>query len=199
MIRAIIFDIGGVVLIPKTFHPLAGEYAGMMGLKEEEVYGVLVKYWRMWKLEKIKESEFFENLTRDLKVETDKNRLREMMYSVPKMDEDVLSLTKKLRRRYEIFALTNHVREFFEFLDRRHGLEGMFSRIFKSYETKLAKPDPRFYEYVLKEIGRKAEECVFIDDREDNIRSAKELGIRAILHENAERTVKELRKLGVIF
>ncbi len=122
-----------------------------------------------------------------------------MMYSVPEMDNEVFSLIQKLRKRYRIFALTNHVREFFDFLDRKHGLEGMFGRIFKSYETKLAKPDPRFYEYMLKEIGMKPKECVFIDDRKDNIRTAKELGMRAILHENARTLEKELRKLGVNF
>jgi epoxide hydrolase-like predicted phosphatase len=199
MTRAVVLDIGGVVFIPKTFHPLAKEYAKIMIRKEDEVYETFVKYWHMWKLEKIKESEFFENLMKDLGVKADKDRLREIMYSFPELDMEIVSLIKRLKNGYEIFSLTNHAREFFDFLDRKHGLNGMFDRIFKSYETGLAKPDPRFFEYMLKETGMKPEECVFVDDREENVETARKLGMRAILYENAKILETELRKIGLIF
>ncbi len=199
MIKAIIFDVGGVVLKPKSFRPLTREYAKLMGRDGEEVHKIFKKYWHEWKFGKISEEEFFEGMGRDLGVKVDKNKLRELMYSFPELDRNVVSLIQRLRRKYEIFSLTNHAKEFFEFLEGKYGLGRLFDCIFKSYEAKLAKPDPRFFEWVMEEIGRKPEECVFIDDREENVEAARVLGMNAILYEDVRMLEKELRKLGIIF
>lgn len=199
MIRAVVFDIGGVVLKSKTFHSLTNEYARVMSREEGKVYEAFMKYWNMWKLDKINEREFFENILKDMEADYDRERLREIMYNFVGPDRDIIRLIEKLRKRYKVFSLTNHVREFFAFLDKKHGLEKNFDRIFKSYETRLAKPDAEFFRHMLSEIGLKPEECVFIDDKGENVEAAKKLGIKAILHENTKRTEKELRKLGLDF
>ena len=199
MIRAVVFDIGGVVLKSKNFRTLTDEYSRLMSREEGAVYDTFVKYWNMWKLDEINEREFFESMLRDLEVDYDRERLRKIMYNFVGPDRKVLALVKKLRKKYKVFSLTNHVREFFGFLDKKHGLEKNFDMIFKSYETRLAKPDSGFFRHMLGEIGLKPEECVFIDDKEENVHAAERLGIKAILHEDAARTESELRKLGLDF
>ena len=44
--------------------------------------------------------------------------------------------------------------------------------------------DRRIYEYILDKYGLKAEECLFIDDLERNVRGAEEVGINAVRFEN---------------
>ena len=46
-----------------------------------------------------------------------------------------------------------------------------------SAEEKLAKPNPAIYERLFEKFHLKAEECFFIDDRQDNIDSAKGCGM----------------------
>jgi HAD superfamily hydrolase (TIGR01509 family) len=199
MIRAIIFDIVGVVLNPKTFHPLAKEYAEFTDMEEKVVHKVFWKYWDLWKVERINENEFFGNLIRDLKLRADKEKLREILYSFPEPDNEIISLIKRLRKKYKVFALTNHTREFFGFLREKYGLDTLFDGIFTSYGMRLAKPDPKIHEVMFREIGMKAGECVFIDDEEEDIETSVKLGMKSILHENAKKTEKELRKIGVNF
>lgn len=199
MIRAIIFDIGGVVFRPKNFHPLAKEYAKIMKREESEVYAVFVRNWHIWKFGKITEDEFFGNILKELRVEIDREKLREIMHSFPKTDKGVTSLIERLRKRYEIFALSNHTREFFDFLYRKYRLNRMFKRIFTSCETGLAKPDPRFFGCMLRETGMKPGECVFVDDREENVRAARSLGMKAVLFSDSGQLERELRELGVNF
>jgi putative hydrolase of the HAD superfamily len=44
--------------------------------------------------------------------------------------------------------------------------------------------------------GLKAEECVFIDDRPENIEAAKALGMEGIVFENYEQASEELEKVA---
>ncbi len=199
MIKAIIFDIGGVVLKPKSFHPVTQEYAKMMNLEKDRVHEIFKKIWYMWRVDEINENEFFDKLTKELKIQADKEKLRKIFYSVWELDEGTFEMIGKLRKNYKIFALTNQSRELFSSLSKEYGLSKIFDKIFTSYETKLAKPDPKIYEYMLGKTGMKPGECVFIDDKDENVERAGKLGMKALLFENAEQTENELRKLGVNF
>ena len=56
-----------------------------------------------------------------------------------------------------------------------------FDGVMVSAFEKLAKPDPRFYQRLLDRYDLKAEECLFVDDRKNNIEAAKSLGIDVYL------------------
>jgi putative hydrolase of the HAD superfamily len=66
-----------------------------------------------------------------------------------------------------------------------------------SCDVGLKKPDPRIYKLTLKKLGLKAEECVFIDNKMENIRAARKLGMKGILFKNNRQLIKDLGKLGV--
>ena len=60
-------------------------------------------------------------------------------------------------------------------------LTDFFDRCYLSYEVHLSKPDPDFFRYLLKNECLTPEECLFFDDGEKNIATAKSLGINAVL------------------
>jgi len=66
-----------------------------------------------------------------------------------------------------------------------------------SYIEKLTKPDPAYYQLLLDRYLLKAEECVFVDDRKENVEAAKAKGMVGILFENREQVEQDLKKLGV--
>lgn len=66
-----------------------------------------------------------------------------------------------------------------------------FDKIYVSCEIGLAKPDKAIYEYVLKDGKMKADETIFVDDRELNTEGAKAAGIATYLVENAEDWVAD--------
>ena len=65
-------------------------------------------------------------------------------------------------------------------------LPHMDGGVFSCY-VNLIKPDPAIYRCLLEMYGLKAEECLFIDDREDNVVAARKLGIQAERFENYEQ------------
>ena len=62
-------------------------------------------------------------------------------------------------------------------------------------EEKIGKPDLRIYQILLERYGLKAEECVFIDDRQGNIDAGKQVGIRGILFKNCEQAREEFEQI----
>jgi putative hydrolase of the HAD superfamily len=52
-----------------------------------------------------------------------------------------------------------------------------FDKVYYTHEINLRKPDKEIFEYVFSDLKIKPETCFFVDDRGDNIQTAKELGV----------------------
>lgn len=55
----------------------------------------------------------------------------------------------------------------------------------------MAKPDPKIYTYFLTKYSLKPEQTIMIDDQENNIEVANQLGIKGILYKNNPLYIKE--------
>lgn len=66
-----------------------------------------------------------------------------------------------------------------------------------SYQDKLVKPMPAIYQLLLERYGLKGEECVFLDDLQENLDGAAAFGIHTIRFTDRESAVEELKKLGI--
>ncbi len=64
-----------------------------------------------------------------------------------------------------------------------------------SYRVKLVKPNKEIYLKLLQMHGLKSEECVFIDDRTENIAAAESCGIRGIVYRNRAQADSELERI----
>ena len=53
-----------------------------------------------------------------------------------------------------------------------------FNGVFVSSDYRMLKPDAEIYEAFLARYGLLAEECLFIDDRAENVAGAEEVGMR---------------------
>ena len=69
-------------------------------------------------------------------------------------------------------------------------LEG-FDHITFSHRLGTAKPDPAIYHHAAQGIGLPIGEILFVDDREDNIAAAKQLGMQAIQYTDHARFIEE--------
>lgn len=61
--------------------------------------------------------------------------------------------------------------------------------------VKMIKPNADIYEYLLNEYTLKAAESVFIDDREDNVGTARALGMKGIVFRSYEQACHELDEM----
>lgn len=83
----------------------------------------------------------------------------------------------------------NMVREF-DWLPR-------FDVLVWSYQLRMAKPDPAIYLHILKELGTRPEETLFLDDKLVNVEAAQALGMRAIQFSTVEKLREDLVSAGL--
>ena len=68
----------------------------------------------------------------------------------------------------------------------------LFDNVFVSHEMHLAKPDPEIYHSAVRQIGRPAAQCLFIDDTLINVEAAKHEGLQGAWLDLSKESVCEL-------
>ena len=97
---------------------------------------------------------------------------------------------------YQVYLLSNYGRTSFE-AARDHSRLSFLPLVdggVISYEVQIVKPEPGIYQALLKKYNLKAEECVFLDDRTENIEAALALGFHGIVVKSHEQAVQELEQ-----
>ena len=110
-----------------------------------------------------------------------------------------VEILKKLHQSpdYTIYALTNWSGETFPVARQKFDFLTWFEGIVVSGDEKLVKPDPEIYKLLLDRYDLDAKNCVFIDDRADNVQAAVDLGFKGIQFSNDHQLFKELLDLNV--
>lgn len=189
-IKNIIFDLGRVLL---NIHPplVKQAFKDYGGENTDETIQKLIKTAVFEKFEtgNINTAEF-RNILRKysdiaLTDEQIDNAWNKMLLDIP---PERIKLLTALKKRYRLLLLSNtneiHVKCLNGYLSSEYGINSLaayFDDIFYSYQTGFRKPDIRIYEYVIQHSGIIPEETVFIDDKEENINSAKKTGLKGLL------------------
>jgi len=197
MIKAIIFDIGGIFSKQGGTELLRKRYARTLGVSLLKFNKLWARYWDSWRKGKIDEETFWKSILHALNVDYDKKKLRRMMLDYQKIDIKRLSLASRLRKKYKVVALTNHVKEWFEFIRKRYKIDNYFDDVFTSYDIGMAKPNPKIYNFIIKKMNVNANECVFVDDKLSNVLGARMIGMKAIHFKNFLQMKRDLKKQGV--
>lgn len=120
---------------------------------------------------------------------------------VLEMDPEVINWLKRMKRKYSIHLVSNINVIHHQYIKQAMGpfaynqFMGCFENTFLSYEMGTRKPEPEFFEKVLETIGCEAEECLFVDDREDNLEAALAMGIEGTPFTLEEGTILDLDKV----
>ncbi|HEV2075911.1 MAG TPA: HAD family phosphatase [Thermoleophilaceae bacterium] len=77
----------------------------------------------------------------------------------------------------------------------RESFPELFDAIVISGEVGINKPEPEIFRLAAERAEASPEECVLVDDLRENCAGAEAVGMTAVLHRGAERTLPELERL----
>ncbi|NCO97404.1 MAG: hypothetical protein COY38_02935 [Candidatus Aenigmarchaeota archaeon CG_4_10_14_0_8_um_filter_37_24] len=196
--KAIIFDLGGVYFTNGSKF-LAKYIHENFGKPESDVaYAITDSEFGLdYRKGRISRGEYWKKLLKTLAINEDFRKLEKVVFSEYMLIPGTREVVKKLRKKYKVVYLSNNVKERVDFLRSKFNFEGDFDFGIMSNEVGLIKPDPKIYELILERLEVGPEKCVFIDDREGNLRPARELGIKTILFKDSGQLVEDLKKLGI--
>lgn len=92
----------------------------------------------------------------------------------------MFELAEELQEKGYSLALLSNVSPLASEVARELGHYAPFEPVLLSWEMGKLKPDPLIYTHMLEELQVEPCECIFIDDRLENVQAAEALGIRAI-------------------
>lgn len=202
-IKALLFDIGGVVLphVEPNVDPLeihdqtwearlnleAGDIKRRIWSHENSelaVIGVL-SFW-----------DFTTWIASELGLSEDQlTDWNEDHWSLFTHDEDIAHWLQSLRPRYNVAFVSNALSDARGEMTRRFGLDELADLIVISAEEGVAKPQHGIYEVTLERLGMTAPDCVFIDDRVDNVEAAMALGMRGVICQSTQQMMADVNAL----
>lgn len=110
-----------------------------------------------------------------------------------------IAMIKELKGRgVPVFGLSNWGAETFERTRQKFPFFDLFDDRVISGEVKIAKPDPRIFTLLLERNKLDPQQCIFIDDNEDNCRTAHSLGITPVLYQNSKQVRGKLVERGLL-
>ena len=195
-IKAIIFDLGGVVA--------HGGYLGFLKHYCADCFTPLGKKRILWlerqvNLGKISEKEFYQELEKEFGIHLTPKQMHRTIVKHMQADKGLKHMIPHLKKA-KVALFTNSLGMMaLEVLKKRH-LTGkkFFDRVFVSTSMHMAKPDKQAYEYVLKKLKVKPQQSIMVDDRIENIRPARSIGMNGIVYKNSRQLAKELKKYGLV-
>ena len=108
---------------------------------------------------------------------------------------DLVDYAMELKENYNVYILSNTDEIHFNIVWQDYPELHFFGdNLMLSYELDSVKPQKEIYERALKMFDLNPEDCLFIDDKLENIHGAAINGIAGILFTNVEDTKRDIKK-----
>jgi putative hydrolase of the HAD superfamily len=200
MIKAILFDLGGVV-VSDVFTIFDGWLAKRCNLPIDKVKERRRPIWQEYELGNMDGIDFMQGVIDALHIEEDPERLLDDTFPLIRPDKSVVELVGRLKRsgKYVLGVVSNNSFEWSEHSKETLGLGRYFDAWVVSCDISCKKPGRDIYLFAAEKLGVKPEECIFIDNMPANVQGAIAVGMNALLFRDAEHLESELRSLGVSF
>lgn len=196
-IRAVIFDLGGVVL-DSPLEAIAA-FEDRHGIPSGTVNAHVVASgehgaWARHERGEVSQQQFVEDFRvefADAGVEVDTDELMADIDSSIRVRPSVLREVNRLRDAgLRVAALTNNWTPF-----QPDGLASHFDVMVESVVEGTRKPEQRIYEICLARLGVPPEECMMFDDLGPNLKPARQMGMATVKVTSAHHVVQEVRRL----
>jgi len=201
MIKSVISDLGNVIIFFDN-HIFFRKIANYSPFSAEEIAEMVFDYSdiiRSFDTGKITPEEFYTKVVETLKAEIDYETFFPFYNDVFSLNPQALEIVKRLKSNYKLILLSNTDVKRFSFVKKKFPEILVFDEYVLSYEVGCMKPHPKIYNVAIDKAEAEAGECIFIDDREENIEVAMNLGIKTIHYGPQIDLEAFLRKYGISF
>jgi HAD superfamily hydrolase (TIGR01509 family) len=199
-IRAVIFDLGGVVFRYDPESRLAN-FAAHTGTPAQLIRKRLIDsgYSLDCDSGRLKGEAAYREGIRLLGHRVTMERFRDLWVSAFTPDDDVVALAQRLKARCAVALLTNNSAVVREGLELHHpDAMGVFRPQLFSSDVGISKPDPRIFDALLNLLGIEPDQALFVDDAARHIASAASIGLAVHHFRGAAGLEAELNTLELL-
>lgn len=210
MIKCCVFDIGGVIVRNYNVWPELTAYLGLPDKSFRERDGRFKEAIGRHVCGEISENvlwSLYTEITGRTIPDGETGSLLGKFFR-PKMDEPTVEVVKQLKAgEMRVVAGTNTVDSHYK-SHIKLGQYDLFDKVYASHLMGIAKPNPAFFEYILKAESQQAgsqqagslqpQELFFTDDTLENVNVARDVGLEAFHYTNAHLLEDRLISIGAL-
>lgn len=194
--RAIFFDVGGVCLTngwDSDSRQRAAEHFSFDFEESEKYHDTAFEDFELGRITLL---DYLEKVYFFRKRKFSQEELIEFMKNQSRPKNSTLNILHELKQqgKYHLATINNESFVLNNFRIERYKLFRYFDNFFSSSFLHIRKPDKEIFNTALHVLHRQPEECLYIDDRLENINSAKEVGLNCIHLQKVENLRKALKE-----
>ena len=195
-IRAVFFDLGGVILRTEYQAPRQ-QLAERLGMEYEDLNRIVFdsETGLQASIGAITALQHWETVLKRLKrPHEEMSTIREAFFAGDIVDRQLLAFLRSLRGQYVTGLISNAWSDLREYLTREK-MDDAFDHIIISAEVGVAKPEAKIFEIALEQAGVSPNEAVFVDDFYVNIEGCEKVGMKGIHFQDADSALEQLKLL----
>lgn len=199
MIHNIVFDIGGVLADYRLKEFLADKGFDDAMIRRIVRASVYNPCWGRFERGEVSEEETMQAfIAADPAIGKELRLAYTSLTGMLTIRDYAISLVQSLKAaEYGVYYLSNYSRKAFEECGESLAFMPYMDGGIVSFRVGLTKPDPRMFQCLLERYELRAEECVLVDDTEENVSAAKALGFAGVVFRSREELLTALEELGV--
>lgn len=200
MIKAIVFDLGGVVTNyshQRFYH----ELAKCLKVNPNVLLPTLKSILKPFNRGEMDEDEFWRRLVENLQIELPANHKGFIRYEYEKdakINKGIVKIIESLKKSDFKIALISDTIKSHALRTKEWGWFKYFDVVMLSCDVGLIKNNGKIFNLTLSKLGLKGNECIYIDDKKENLIPAKKVGMKVILYTSSQELKKDLKKLGAL-
>jgi len=185
MIKAVIFDLNGIFLQSQK---LSDRFEKDFGISSSVFLPKLKEIMKEVRKPNAKPAfSYWSEILEEWKIKINENKFWDYWFKGEVQSDRMIEYVKSLKEKgIKVFILSNNFKERSNFYGQYPWIHNVIDKVYFSWQTGFVKPDIRAWELILEENNLKGEDCIYFDDQEKNVNSAKSLGIKAFLFTNEE-------------
>lgn len=196
MIKGIILDLDGTYFKNGTknfLNNISSRYCVELE-KVRESY-LKSEFMKKYKRGEIKGKEFWKWAAKEWGIKATQEEIIKTLEEGYEINLKAEKLLQELRKKgIKTIICSNNFKERIDMLEKKFKFQKKFDYVILSYKYGVLKPE--LLEKVVEKTKMRAEEILVIDDGEDNIKAANELGYKTILCEDPDRIEEYVKKVS---
>jgi len=112
---------------------------------------------------------------------SDIEKIEKEFLNTQELNEGFSAFASAASKSYRMAIISNDLSRWSKYLRKKFDIDKYFEVISISGDLKLQKPDERIFKLTIEKLGCRAEDCLYVDDREGNLKAASIIGMNAVL------------------
>ena len=197
-IKAIVFDLGGVIIDVISAKRLSEIIGDRMTFAEVTRRWSQSTYINLYESGRCDQATFLEGVIKELDINMEPREfLEEFKLFLRGLYPGAAEILRKIPAGYIAACLTDTNETQWKSLCKRTGIDKYFQYHFLSYQLGEVKPDKRIYQLVIERLNCKPEEIVYLDDNARNVQAGLDAGMRAYQVAGVLELKAKLEDIGI--